>query len=157
MSDGDPTVRWQWFEFDQLGVHRLYAVLQLRERVFQLEQNSLYQDLDGMDARALHLLVYRQESLAGYLRLLDAGSCWKLGRIVLPSSERGAGLGRHLIRRWISKARALDPQKAIRISAQQTLAGYYRELGFEVCSEPYDDGGVVHVDMILAAHWSGSA
>ena len=149
MSDDEAKVRWQWYLFEQLSVHQLYALLRLRERVFQLEQHSLYQDIDGRDAGALHLLVSQRDRLVGYLRLVDAGSAWHPGRIVLERGVRGAGLGRQLIHYGIEKARALDAQKAIRIAAQQALAGYYRELGFEVCSEPYDDGGVAHVDMVL--------
>ncbi|GAA4872479.1 GNAT family N-acetyltransferase [Ferrimonas pelagia] len=143
---------FQWYGFEQLGVSNLYAILQLRERVFQIEQDSLYEDIDGLDESALHLLVCGEEGeLDGYLRLIDAGTVWKLGRIVLAAGVRGRGLGARLIQAGLDKARELAPDKAVKISAQQALTQYYQGFGFVVSSEPYDDGGVMHLDMMLAA------
>jgi ElaA protein len=38
----------------------------------------------------------------------------------------------------------------IKISAQSHLQGFYRTLGFNVVSEPYDEDGIEHIDMILS-------
>ncbi|GAA5191276.1 GNAT family N-acetyltransferase [Ferrimonas gelatinilytica] len=138
-----------WKEFKDLGVEDLYALLQLRERVFQLEQESLYADLDGLDRHAQHLLLYCPEGLAGYLRLIPGAEVTKLGRVVLASEFRGQDLGAKLVRAGILRVWEQTPSASIKISAQQGLVEYYSQFGFAVCSEPYDDGGVMHLDMLL--------
>lgn len=141
---------WRWRQFNQLNVNELYQLLQLREQVFQIEQNSLYVDLDDQDQQALHLLVSQQDKLLGYLRLLQPrNDVIKLGRIVLQSEARGSGLGRRLIDAGLAKARQLNATATVQISAQTALEGYYQSFGFVTVSEPYDDGGVLHQDMVL--------
>ena len=54
-----PEVRWQWLAFDALTTQHLYALLQLRSEVFVVEQNCVFQDMDGLDDRAMHLLGVR--------------------------------------------------------------------------------------------------
>jgi len=49
-------IAWQWNTFDELGPHALYQVLALRQRVFVIEQQCIYPDLDGHDQQAMHLL-----------------------------------------------------------------------------------------------------
>ena len=49
-------ISWQWNTFDELGPHDLYQVLALRQRVFVIEQQCIYPDLDGHDQQAMHLL-----------------------------------------------------------------------------------------------------
>ncbi|MBY5992955.1 GNAT family N-acetyltransferase [Ferrimonas balearica] len=149
-SKRDSDAKWFWMAFDELDGHRLYALLRLREQVFMLEQNSLYEDLDDQDQAAAHLLVEQGGELVGYLRLLhvQAGPL-KLGRIVLSPSVRGSGLGPTLIQAGIDEAHQRFPGRPIKISAQLALKDYYQRFGFAVCSEPYDDGGVLHLDMVL--------
>ncbi len=138
-----------WSEFTDLATEDLYALLQLRERVFQLEQASLYADLDGLDRQAHHLLLKSPQGLAGYLRLVPGAELTKLGRVVLAPEFRGRGLGAQLVREGIQRAWTLSPSASIKISAQQGLTAYYSQFGFGVCSTPYDDGGVMHLDMVL--------
>ncbi len=145
--------KWQWRAFDELTTLQLYSLLKLREQVFQLEQNSLYADLDDHDQQAFHLLLETDDGLMGYLRLLAAeGNQIKMGRIVLHPSARGQQLGRRLIAAGLVKAAAQVPAGIVLISAQVSLHDYYQQLGFVVCSEPYDDGGVLHQQMRLQLH-----
>lgn len=139
----------RWYRFDELSLNQLYSLLRLREQVFMLEQDSLYEDLDNQDQGAEHLLVERSGELVGYLRLLP-GEPVKLGRIVLPKSERGGQLGRQVIRAGIERARQENIGTAVKISAQLALLAYYQSFGFVATSEPYDDGGVLHLDMVLS-------
>lgn len=144
-------ITWQWRSFEALTRHQLYDVLTLRQRVFMLEQKSLYLDLDGEDSLCFHLLgVTGAGELAAYLRLIPpsgADTCVHLGRIVVAPAWRGRGLGRDLIERGLSRCRADWPSRLIAISAQHHLVPLYRQFGFVSVGEPYDDGGVLHIDM----------
>ena len=53
-----PTITWKWLSFSQLSAAQLYEVLQLRAEVFVVEQQCVFNDLDGFDADAFHLLGY---------------------------------------------------------------------------------------------------
>jgi len=130
-------ISWQWNTFDELGPHDLYQVLALRQRVFVLEQQCLYPDLDGHDQHAMHLLGWQtaggQRRLAAYLRVL-----------------RASGAGKQLLLEGIARAERQHPGHAIRIGAQQYLERFYQSFGFVTVSAPYDEDGIQHVDMLRA-------
>ncbi|GAA5219130.1 GNAT family N-acetyltransferase [Corallincola platygyrae] len=145
---------WSILSFDELDKLQLLALLQLRQEVFMLEQNSLYLDIDDADPGCHHLLMTEQGELRGYARLTPPGVCHSkypvLGRIVLAKEARGGGTGKVLIEKGLDWLHRHFPKQSIKISAQEALVDYYQHFGFEVVSEPYDDGGVMHLDMLLA-------
>ena len=55
--------------FHELTTVELYALLQLRSEVFVVEQNCVYQDIDGKDQKAIHVLGYSEGILVAYSRL----------------------------------------------------------------------------------------
>jgi ElaA protein len=148
-------IEWQWSGFADLTVAQLYEMLALRQQVFVLEQNCLYPDIDGLDPGAHHLLGWRsvdgQRELAAALRCLAPGAKYtemSLGRVVTSPAARGTGLGRELVAEGIACAEKLHPGHAIRIGAQAHLEGFYAGFGFVTVSEPYDEDGIMHVDML---------
>ena len=163
----------QWLTFSQLSTQNLYDLLALREDVFQLEQACLYQDLDYQDQHALHLLIYDNDLLAGYLRLFTPDSAKELsatpnqagaysdkhvcrfGRFVTSRAHRGTGLGKKLINETLDYCQKHYPDLAISIAAQQYLEKFYQHYGFITTSEPYDDFGVLHVDMVKSPPHQG--
>ena len=48
--------------FKDLSSIALYNILFMREQVFALEQNCLYQDIDGLDVAAFHVLGYDEQN-----------------------------------------------------------------------------------------------
>lgn len=151
-------ITWQWHTFEELGVHTLYQLLQLRQRVFVLEQQCLYQDLDGYDAQAMHLLGWHevdgQRQLAACLRVLAPGAKYvemSLGRVLTSPEARTSGAGKLLLAEGIAGAVRLHPGHAIRIGAQQYLERFYQSFGFVTVSAPYDEDGIQHIDMLRAA------
>ena len=48
-------------KFQELTADEIYNILKLRSEVFVVEQNCVYQDLDGKDDRAMHLF-YKEEN-----------------------------------------------------------------------------------------------
>jgi ElaA protein len=151
-------IRWQWSGFAGLTAAQLYAMLALRQEVFVLEQACLYPDIDGLDPGAHHLLGWREadgrQELVAHLRCLAPGAKYaemSIGRVVTSPAARGSGLGRELVAQGIALARELHPGHAIRIGAQAHLERFYAGFGFATVSAPYDEDGILHVDMLLAA------
>ena len=137
-----------WKSFDQLSTNELYAILHLREQVFMLEQQSLYNDIDGADQQAAHLLCIQNTELVAYLRLMTHRDKITIGRVVVTKAHRAKGLGSKLLLMALDKARDKNPNVPLHLSAQVTSQLFYSRLGFEVISAPYDDGGISHVDMV---------
>lgn len=143
-------LRFVWQGFDGFSARSLYDMLRFRQDVFIVEQRSPYPDLDGLDPVCEHLLVTDDAgALAGYLRLrgADGDEPAFIGRIVIGAGWRGTGLGRRLVAAGLDHMAARHPGQPIRIGAQQHLIPFYASFGFVVEGEPYDDGGIPHVDM----------
>lgn len=146
---------WQWSAFAGLTAAELYQVLQTRQDVFILEQTCLYPDMDGLDQHAHHLLGWRvidgKRRLAAYMRVLAPGAKYvemSLGRVVTAPVARGTGIGRELLAEGIAHAERQHPGHRIRIGAQQHLEKFYASYGFVTVSEPYDEDGIMHIDML---------
>jgi ElaA protein len=145
-------LRWDFRRFDDLTLRDLYDALQLRCRVFVLEQGP-YLDPDGLDHVAWHLLgrdPQRGELLA-YLRILDPDTRFvepSIGRVITAPQVRGQGLGRRLMQEGLARFAEVWPRQRVRISAQSRLEAFYRSLGFETAGEPYGEDGIPHVEMV---------
>jgi ElaA protein len=151
-------LRWQWSQLPGLAAAELYAVLAARQQVFTVEQQCAFQDADGHDLHAWHLLAWTDAgaapALAGYLRVLDAGRKYSepsIGRVLTVAPHRGVGLGRTLMIQGIRRTREIWPGRPIRVAAQQRLETFYASLGFRPVSAPYDEDGILHVDMLIDA------
>ncbi|HEU0034056.1 MAG TPA: GNAT family N-acetyltransferase [Kofleriaceae bacterium] len=140
-------MEWHDRGFGELTVQELYAIVQLRERVFVVEQNCPYLDADGLDPASRHLWADAGGTIRAYLRIVPAGAKFdevSIGRVITAPEARGTGLGRELMRRGIAACGAV----AIRIGAQAHLERWYGELGFVRASEPYDEDGIPHIEML---------
>jgi ElaA protein len=146
-------MRWRWSRFEDLGVDDLYDALQLRCRVFVLEQGP-YLDADGLDRRSWHLLGRNDAGvLVAYLRVVDSGSKYaepSIGRVVTAPEVRGTGLGRTLMAEGVAGCARLWPQQGIRISAQSRLERFYDGFGFRRVGDDYLEDAIAHVQMLRA-------
>ncbi|GAA0404488.1 GNAT family N-acetyltransferase [Massilia aurea] len=149
------TIDWHFSRFADLTPFDLYDVLAARQNVFILEQTCLYPDIDGYDLEAHHLLGWRdvdgKRQLAAYLRVLAPGAKYdemSIGRVITTPAARGSGAGRALLDQGIAHAEALHPGHRIRIGAQQYLERFYASFGFQTVSAPYDEDGIMHIDML---------
>lgn len=152
MSD---SLTWQWLPFDALDRVQLYELLRLRSEVFVVEQNCVFQDMDGLDAQAMHLLGTRAVNgapqLVAYVRCFPKGITFdeaSIGRVVTRQSARGGGLGHVLMAEAI---RALQQQwgaQPIRIGAQAHLKNFYQRHGFADVGKPYVEDGIAHIEMV---------
>lgn len=143
---------WRLMAFSDLRVAELYEVLRLRTEVFVLEQKCLYQDIDGADPQAMHVLGVRQGELLAYARCFAPGVKFveaTIGRVLTRSTARGIGLGHELMEQAIRAVSQVWGPQPIRIGAQSHLISYYGQHGFKVASGPYDEDGIEHVEMLL--------
>nr|HEX4318200.1 GNAT family N-acetyltransferase [Kofleriaceae bacterium] len=138
---------WHDRAFDDLTVRELYAIIELRERVFVVEQACVYLDADGLDPRCRHVWAAAGDAVHAYLRYVPAGARYAeaaLGRVVTAPAARGTGLGRELLRRAI----ATYGGAPLRLAAQAHLERFYADFGFVRASEPFDEDGIPHVYMV---------
>jgi ElaA protein len=148
-------VHWRWCHFDSLGVHELQAIYRARQQVFAIEQQCIYQDVDGADAASFHLAAWGDEASMplAYARVVQPGIKYaepSIGRVLTSDAARGTGLGRELVRRAIHYCREVYPDQGIRISAQSRLERFYAGFGFVAQGERYLEDGILHTEMLLA-------
>ena len=144
-------MNWTWRRFADLGVDNLHDALQLRCRVFILEQGP-YLDVDGVDRASWHLLGRDDTgTLVAYLRVVDPGAKYaepSIGRVVTAPEARGIGLGRALMREGLAGSAERWRGQPVRISAQARLQRFYAELGFSAASDEYLEDGIPHLEML---------
>jgi ElaA protein len=152
-------IRWQWSTFDELTTRELYEIIRARIGVFCVEQNCPYQDLDGVDQRSRHLIgwlpdVTGKPRVVAYCRLVAPGVKYdepSVGRVLTSGPGRGLGAGKELMRRVLEFHDRLYPRTANRIGAQQYLERFYQGFGFVTVSDPYDEDGIPHIEMLRDA------
>jgi ElaA protein len=138
--------------FNELSVQELYKVLQLRSEVFVVEQNCVYQDIDGKDEKAHHVLGFYNNELVAYTRLFDAGISYQnasIGRVLVKQCYRDKNWGHDLMRFSIQAIQDLYNKTAITIGAQEYLKKFYESHGFKQTSQTYLEDGIPHIEMQL--------
>jgi len=149
-------VIWKIKRFVELTPDELYAILQLRNEVFIVEQNCVYNDIDGKDQPAWHLMANTGHKLVAYTRILPPGVSYgdpAIGRVVTSSSKRRSGLGKELMKRSIEACEKLFGKIPITLSAQVYLRNFYESFGFIVMGGEYLDDGILHIKMSRKPSW----
>ena len=137
--------------FQELTLDELYSVLQLRSEVFVVEQNCVYQDMDGKDKKALHILGFKDNELVAYTRIFKPGDYFKeasIGRVVVKNNDRGIGLAYSIMKSSIEVIQEHYKETMIKVSAQTYLREFYNNLGFKLVGEEYLEDGIPHIAMI---------
>jgi predicted GNAT family N-acyltransferase len=126
-------------------MQRAYAI---RRRVFIEEQNVPEEiELDADDEHAFHALAILDGVAIGCGRMLDHGdSEAKIGRMAVLREFRKTGVGAHILRFLIDRARARGLRKAI-LHAQLTAEGFYLKEGFNPIGGVFDEAGIAHRKM----------
>lgn len=139
--------------FQELNLDQLYAIMQLRQEVFVVEQNCPYLDADGLDQGSLHLMGYKHNVLVAYARLVPKGLTYEkyasFGRVITAQSVRGKGLGKELVMAAIQHLHLNFGIQTIKISAQSHLINFYHGCGFLATGEEYLEDGIPHTAMLL--------
>lgn len=138
--------------FDELGIHELYGILKLRSEVFVVEQTCIYNDLDDLDQQAWHLILKKDNRMAGTARILPGGTRFpqvSIGRVVVSPHFRRQNLGRLVMQEAMKFAFNHFGATEIKISAQLYLERFYEDLGFKRITEIYDEDGIPHIGMLV--------
>lgn len=136
--------------FNELSLSELYNLLQLRSEVFVVEQDCVYQDIDGKDEKALHLLGVYDGDIAAYSRLFAPGYYFdnaSIGRVVIGDKFRDRKWGHDLIAAGIAGIADNYNTSLITISAQLYLKKFYETHGFVQEGEEYLEDGIPHIRM----------
>ena len=136
--------------FNELSTLELYSLLQLRSEVFVVEQNCVYQDVDGKDDNAIHVLGFLDNELASYSRIFDKGIYFEeasIGRVVVSPKHRDKKLGHDLMQVSIAAVKEHFKEHNITISAQEYLKKFYESHRFVQTSEMYLEDDIPHIQM----------
>lgn len=151
------TINWVLKKFEDLLPHELYAIMQLRNEVFVVEQNCVYQDADNKDLLSYHFMGWMGDKanthrLVAYTRIVPPGVSYaepSIGRVVTSPSARGGGIGKILMEKSIEQTKKLFGNAAIKIGAQCYLLKFYSSLGFQQTSDIYLEDNIEHIEMLL--------
>ena len=137
--------------FEELTTKELYEILKARAEIFVVEQNCVYQDLDDIDYRSMHVFYQNENgNVIAYLRLFQKDgdvNIIQMGRVL--TLKHGTGLGGQILRAGIDAAKNHMKAKKINMEAQTYATGFYEREGFEICSEEFLEDGIPHVQMEL--------
>jgi len=137
--------------FEELTTKELYGLLQLRSEVFVVEQNCVYQDIDGKDDKALHLIGYKNMNIVAYTRVFGPGDYFEfasIGRVIVSKKERSLNYGYDITKASIKAINTHFNETTIKLSAQTYLKQFYNTLGFKEIGETYLEDGIPHIAMI---------
>ncbi len=140
--------------FQELTTQELYDILQLRSEVFVVEQDCVYQDIDGKDQKALHVLGYKNNVVVAYTRIFKPGDYFEkasIGRVVVAKKERQHKYGYDIMEASIQAIKEHYNETNIKISAQCYLNKFYNNLGFKAIGEDYLEDGIPHIAMVYKA------
>ena len=141
-------MEWAIKDWSELSKEEVEKIFSLRSEVFIVEQDCVYQDIDGKDQLAKHVLGFEKKELIAYSRIFKPGDYFKeasFGRAVVKKSYRGKGIGDQLVKISIEQFE----EKKIRISAQSYLKSFYSSHGFKPLGEEYLEDGIPHTAMYL--------
>ena len=148
-------ITWQCAAFSELSAAQLYAILKVRSEVFVLEQNCVYQDIDGLDLQCLHVIAWNDDQqVAAYLRVVPPGLKYaevSLGRVVSSNAVRGTGIGKKLMGNAMNLVEQNYPGQPVLIQAQSYLENFYQTFGFVTVSDVLMEDGIPHFMMLKSA------
>lgn len=144
-------ITWQWRIYEELKISEMQALFALRQDVFIVEQNCPYQDIDGKDQQAHHLLAWMDDQLVATLRVFGEYEEYQgmvaIGRVCTCRSIRKEGVGKLLLSRALEYIQEKFPDKVIQLGAQLYLKRFYQAYDFVQVSEIYDEDGIEHILM----------
>lgn len=137
--------------FNELSITELYQALKLRSEVFVVEQNCVYQDVDGKDEKALHLLGKVDGFVVAYSRIFKPGAYFEnasIGRVAIAQKYRAQKWGHQLMQSAIGAIETNFGMQPVTISAQLYLKKFYESHGFIQLGEMYLEDEIPHIEML---------
>lgn len=141
---------WVWRDFGEMNPELLYDLLAFRESIFVVEQNCIYQELDGLDKTAMHLMALDAGNVVACLRILPPvahDAPVRIGRVAVSKEWRNRGVAILMMQKAIDKARSDYPSSGVFLNAQTYLQGFYESLNFQICGDEFLEDGIPHIPM----------
>lgn len=143
-------ILWKISKFSELTIDEIYEILHLRCKIFVVEQDAPYLDMDYKDQKALHVCGYTDGKLVAYCRVFKAGDYFDeacIGRVIVAQEYRKYGFGHELMKKALETEASVFGETKITISAQQYLKKFYESHGFRQTSDMYLEDGLPHIQM----------
>ena len=142
-------------KYEDLNLDEAHDLFALRSEIFVVEQNCVYQDIDGKDKNAVHIIGKKENEIIAYARMLNRGESYNdfisIGRVLVKKKSRGKSLGHQLIAFCIKFLETNYPKCSIKISAQTHLEKFYYKHGFKKRGASYLEDGIPHIEMLKEA------
>lgn len=151
----DTQITFSVKKFHELVLDELYEILYLRSKIFVVEQECVYLDIDNKDKVAFHVLGKKDGKIVAYSRLFKEGDCYEeasIGRVIVMKEERKYGYGHELIKYSKTVIKEKFKSKKIKIGAQLYLKKFYETHGFRQIGEKYIEDGIPHIYMLKLFH-----
>lgn len=132
-----------------LSTIELIDIMRERIKVFVVEQNCPYQEVDEEDENALHVMLKDQNKLVAYTRIIERENDISFGRVLVTEKYRKQQYGKQIVRQTIDEIKKRYKSGIIKISGQAHLQKFYESFGFECMSESYLEDGIPHVSLEL--------
>lgn len=121
-----------------------FAAMRIRGIVFHDEQHVLASiEVDEIDQSCVHVLLYDQNQPKAVLRLIEYPTYFQVGRVAVLKEDRHQGYGKALML-GIETLDIVKAKKELRLDAQVQAIGFYEQLGYEICGEPFLEAGILH-------------
>lgn len=144
-------IDWQIKHYGDLNLNEFHDIIALRMKVFVVEQDCPYLDLDGKDKKSYHLIARNgMGDVIATARILPPGLSYdecSIGRVVIDEEARGQGNGHQLMDECMKYALLEFGNSPIVISAQKHLENYYGTHQFKSTGKEYLEDGIPHVQM----------
>jgi ElaA protein len=147
-------MKQQWFlkTFQELQPMELYNILRLRSSIFVIDQQCIFEEIDGKDIdQCYHLFNWADDVIVAYARIFPPHIVYQeccIGRICTSLHHRGKGLGRKLVEEALRQSGILFPEAPIKIAAQYYLLQFYESFGFRAVGERFLEDNIEHIYMV---------
>ena len=142
-------------KYQDLSLNEGHDIFALRSEIFVVEQNCAYQDIDGKDKNAVHIIGKNENEIVAYARIFVMGESYSdftsIGRVLVKKKSRGKSLGHQLMDFCIKFLETNHPKCSIKISAQTHLEKFYYKHGFRKQGDSYLEDRIPHVEMLKEA------
>jgi ElaA protein len=135
--------------YQQISKDDLFDVLALRTKVFVVEQDCPYQELDSNDKKSYHVFNKNKGTVVAVLRLYfdSENQLVKIGRVAVDVDFRKSGLAKKMMIASLNFINDKFKNEVILLSAQTYLIDFYQSLGFNIHGEEFLEDGIPHINM----------
>ena len=146
-------ILFQHKKYEELTLKEAHDIFAIRSEVFVVEQDCVYQDIDGKDPKALHIIGTHGSKKIAYARIFDKTIIYNnhiaIGRILVCKEKRAQQIGHNLVEYCLKTIKKNFAKTPIKISAQAHLEFFYNHHGFQKKGEVYLEDGIPHISMVL--------